>query len=720
MPAMYCPNCGFHPFDGASCSRCGFATAPIAPAAGAPTLPFSRPEAPPANAAPATMFFHPGGAAAPVAPPQEAPTASGAGWQAAAPLFDPSSAPPPPQSYAGPQPPSPQQYAPAPYLPAQPYLPAPQPAPQQQYAPGQPAPQQYAPAQPVPQQYAPAQPVPQQYAPAQPAPQQYAPAQPVPQQYAPAQPAPQQYAPQPQYASGQQYAPQQQYAPAQPVPQPYAPAQPYAPGPPAPQQYAPVPQYAPQQYAPQQQYAPAQPAGPYPPAAYPPDPRSALPPAYPAPPPGYPPQAYPAQHPASAPAYPPQTTPGAYAPTQFAPQYAAPMAPPQAPNGLSNAAPRAHLEAVSPAATALPAAAAQSFGSLGPVNSPRHGNVSSPNLGPAPASDGSWNSGGLSGANAMMPPDEEEELAMEGTFNRRPSAVLTGAATDARMPPDEPDELVLEPLGTPAGGDAPPPSRSAPAQRGPLADPQAPGRPAQPTPPGAKSGAPTAPMELASIPLATEREPINAPVAVDQSQSGEHCKRCGTRVYQSMMRCPNCHEPQQGSGKSAAQRSASRLAGPGPRQRARSTKKLIAAVVVTAVVLGGAAFAVFHASGTKDAGAATADETVRGFFEQVLDGQFRESLRFVHPDQHKHAVATLDLLEQRRTPGDKIIAAVVRASGVGRIDLVVEKTVLTGNESGKVELLFRRDGLPMRRATLPVRSEGQRWFIATNPYVGIP
>jgi hypothetical protein len=362
--------------------------------------------------------------------------------------------------------------------------------------------------------------------------------------------------------------------------------------------------------------------------------------------------------------------------------------------------------------------------------------------GAAPSGAGGW---ALLGANAMMPPDEEEERAADELRNagRPPSPSTSGVMTPPRG---------LSPKA-PAPAQAPPPAELTLEEESPAPDPsarsiasksnpsihsnasgvlgastsspgtsgvrEAPGRPAQAPPPNigvAGGGAPpVAPLELESIPLATDPTKVTPPPASVDSErsSGDLCKRCGARVLSSMIRCPNCFEPLP-TGRRAAPRI------PSAQAQARRVGRIVIALVATAVVLGGAAVTVFLLSGARNDGAPTPEEAVTGFFNSVFDGQLRSSLKFLHPSHQKIAEDSVAAHERSGASPQQMVASVVRTSGVGRIGLRVEKTVALDQTRARVEVLLERDGLPMRRTALPTRREKERWFVEANPFGGIP
>lgn len=232
---------------------------------------------------------------------------------------------------------------------------------------------------------------------------------------------------------------------------------------------------------------------------------------------------------------------------------------------------------------------------------------------------------------------------------------------------------------------------------------------------GTSGAPPVAAISMDSIPLAHEPVMVSSPVApAEGADATDSCSRCGTRVYQSMIRCPNCMNPLPVGQKRSAPRVST------ARRRGRSVVKLVAGLVLVAGLLGGGIFAYLHFFGPRDDGAPTPEEAVTGMFHAVFDQNFRQSLKFVHPSLQGAATSSLADHERRGLQGERIVAIVARTSGVGRIGMRVEKIVTTGEDQGKVELLLERDGLPMRRAFMPIRRDNGRWYVEVNPFGGIP
>lgn len=278
-----------------------------------------------------------------------------------------------------------------------------------------------------------------------------------------------------------------------------------------------------------------------------------------------------------------------------------------------------------------------------------------------------------------------------------PPGALLGAY--AMLPPEE-NELGGPPM--------PLPPRPRPR-------PTAPGGLPHGAPPGVAAPAPVPAASLESIPIGRhESAPAFETVAPPPPE--EICETCGAPVYPSMIRCPHCLEPY--PTKSAPSLPARPWTHQRPRVRRMSSPLATVVVSVSVAALAGVAAIVYALTAASDEGSATMEDAVRGFYAALLEGKVEQSLTFVSPEQRKLARQALEILEKDKVPVDRIVARAVQALGKGRVDFEVGAAQALSDEKGKVQVLFRSGGLPMRRTWTPTIRRAGRWFVDANPFGG--
>jgi hypothetical protein len=313
----------------------------------------------------------------------------------------------------------------------------------------------------------------------------------------------------------------------------------------------------------------------------------------------------------------------------------------------------------------------------------------------------------------MMPPDESEEAELAaGTVSHItvPQRPASRPPPPRPMPAATPTPIPEEEEGPTEHSDATEPSPM------PLPPPRP---PPAPVPASGSAPKPVPLEELPSIELGRHESAPSFELPAAAPSTGEFCRKCGAAIYPTMIRCGRCgesFESKRHAGPTAAPSVRPRPKEARPKEKPRSNILLIG-IIVSVLVAAGLGYLIYYFTHRPESGAMTADDAVKRFYDALIAGRLKDSVQYLRPGQQKHARETLVLLEEAKIPLAKVARRVIQAEGMSGVDFELGGKEVNDDKMGRVEVLFRRNGLPMRRTWMPVVRESGRWYVDSNPFV---